>query len=408
MHQRSASAIVFCALLIGVLVAPAGAAFDPNDYDVYKNGVPDVDKVPLPPAPGDNSCWQATAANLLGGAGYGLGGAQGIYNQLTNDLGKNNLGATWNAVNYWLYTYGKNPNSPEFQPNNAYTDVTVKERYAAGLTVVDYNFLLDELKRCQYVGVGFDIPPHCMTLVGGDYENAVPPGSTTKSVWHDSDITQAGGNGNDVYINDFATHFGQWDLATNVFPPPVVDYEQKAQTYTVLCPGLNKPLAAMMNYDVAYFMNDPTKTADWAPGFRVAGEMGSMYPAPMWDPLEPNQTVIIGNEYIKDKYKEVWLLVDYKDRDPNRAEQIILIDDAGKLWSPTSVTDSNDGGQSLYYWELDYQPHMEKIVFPNDAYMTLTDYVKDWDVSTICVPEPCTVALLGMGAMVLFRRRKRA
>jgi hypothetical protein len=133
-----------------------------------------------------------------------------------------------------------------------------------------------------------------------------------------------------------------------------------------------------------------------------------MYPAPIWDPLEPNQTVIIGNEYIKDKYKEVWLLVDYKDRDPNRAEQIILIDDAGKLWSPTSVTDSNDGGQSLYYWELDYQPHMEKIVFPNDAYMTLTDYVKDWDVSTICVPEPCTVALLGMGAMVLFRRRKRA
>lgn len=406
MSKRIAILSVFVLALCG-WAGPAAAqpvAFDPNDYAVYKPGVPDVNKPGVPPMqtdPNDMSCWMAAASNLLGGAGYGTAGAQGIYNQLRNDLGIGNLGCADLAINYWLYTYGKNPASPEFKPNAAYTDVTVVDKSGAGLTLIDYNFLLDELKRCQYAAVLFDYPPHCITLVGGNYANPAAPGQVSLSVWHDSDRDKTP-TGDDVYRNDFVTS-GFWDLYELVGG---VRYEYMAQKYVTLCPGLNKPEEAMKNYDVAWFKQDPAQSGTWTPGFRVAGTEANVYAPPMWDPVDPNRRVTIHNEYLTENYKEVWLLVDYKDRDPNRAETITLLDDKGFQWDPT-VTESNDHGQSLYYWKLDYQPAWETIVFPSDAYSTLDDYVKDWDVATICIPEPATAALLVLGGLAALRRRRR-
>ena len=88
------------------------------------------------------------------------------------------------AISYWLATYGKNPNSPEYMPNLAYTDVTAEYR---ALGVNDYAFLKNELyddpmvaDDAQYVGVMFDYPAHAVTLVGWD-------DNQNQSIWHDSD-----------------------------------------------------------------------------------------------------------------------------------------------------------------------------------------------------------------------------
>jgi len=138
-----------CVLVVGVVVLAAATAagqYQVGNFDVYKYStdgtpIPDVDKA-FHGDTGSNSCWQATAANILGAAGYGIGAgamataqqrADWVYTQLTNDLGTANLGCAHKGINYWLYTYGKNPASPEFMPGNTYTDVTFRMGVPIGL-----------------------------------------------------------------------------------------------------------------------------------------------------------------------------------------------------------------------------------------------------------------------------------
>ncbi len=391
---------IVCAIAVVAFLSGTAAA----DWDVYKS-VPDVNKLDRPEIPGwpdagDNSCWQAVAANLLGGAGYGTGAnpqarADSIYNQLITDLGWGNLGWMERGVNYWLYTYGKNPASAEFKPANAYTDVT-KFYNANGLTPADYNFLLDELERCQYVGVGFDNPAHALTLVGGDRWDGVDPAE--QSVWHDSDRggPGPGGASEETYTNSFTPG---WNL---------VEYPAwNAQQYVTLCPGENKPEYAMNQYDIAYFLTDADdQDGNWHETFREAGTLAATYDDPYW---EMPEVLRVDNEYVEENEKEVWLLVDYIDRVAGRQENIRLVDSAGTEWAPT-VTASADDGQLLFYWDLDWQPDWERIVFPSTDYQYLypagESNVKDWDLSTYCIPEPTTLALFAAGGLALIRRRR--
>jgi len=384
---------------------------------VYKfsqdgNKVPDVDKSPPPLAANDMSCWLGVASNLLAGAGWGNNAsaqqnADVIYNQLTTHFTKLLTGRCELAINWWLINYGQNPNAPDanfYNPTGSYTDVT--HFFAGGgLSAGTYNFLLDELVRCQYVAVSVDTftdVGHELTLVGGNKTNLQtnpPPQVTT--VWHDTDDAPAGDNPmQSVFLNDAQK---TWYIKY----PGIGGNGWLAQDYTTLCPGLHKPQAAIENYDVAWHKDMIPPDGNWVTRFHVAGAKAGTYAQPKWDPLDPNHKVILGNEVIANNYKEIWLLVDYSDRIAGRNEQILLFDDAAHLqWAPT-VTDSNDHGQTLYYWQLDYQPASESILFPSDAYFTLNGNVLDWNVATLCVPEPCAVALILSGAAVMALRRRR-
>lgn len=452
--KRARWIMVLPAILAATLVAtPAIAQPPPNylvgNFDVYKYStdgtpIPDVDKNNFPGHLGSNSCWQATAANILAAAGYGKPvianptaqqRADHIYTQLTNDLGVQNLGCCARGINYWMLTYGKNPASPEFMPENRYTDVTVRSDtqipllpYQAGNNPPgSYNWLLDELKRCQFVGVGLDDPKHCMTLVGGNYWNN-PNGQQdgNKSIWHDSDGAppgQVGPGGGDN--PDTVTHPGMIgalvddDVYTNAIRQgtanwwALADYWSKvpnqtghADYYAILCPGLRKPQDAMENYDIAYYMQADPVDGDNVlndPMFRIAGAMAGQVGGPQF---VDDVTLLVENLFVPEWHKEVYLLVDYIDRVAGRQENITLLSDDGRTWNP-AVTASADDGQLLFTWILDYQPGWEHINFPSNKYSLLDGDVKDWDLSTICVPEPATLALLTLGGVAALLRRRR-
>ena len=329
---RIAACTCICLLLAA---APAAA----QQYDVYKNGVPDVDK----PAP-DQTCWINSAANVLAGGGWGTGAnaqarAVGIRSDLTAHFGTVTPGWSSVAINWWLLNHGLNSGSADYDPNGTYTDVTYMDKR---LTDLDY-----------------------------------------------------------------------WDTGPNVID------EWEADGATLLCPGLTKPDEAMGNYDVAYF-KDMDAAGNLFNNMREAGDKVGVYTfddgnsVPYWEPDTQVHEFYLPNEEVPDMWKEVWLLIDYIDRGHITTPDITIVDDEGTEHYPDSSEWSTDSGQVLLHWKLDDQPAWEKIVFPDASYRDLYDIstglggdVKDWNVATICVPEPISLSLLAMGTMVLLRRRRR-
>ncbi len=433
-HKRIATFLVVGMILVtwSLLAAPVWA--QQQQYDVYKN-VPDVDKPDrdangIWPDPGDMSCWQATAANLLGGAGWGLAAntpqqnADAIYGHMNTHFGWANSGKPEIAINWWLYNYGYNSDqagSGWYQPTKTYNDVTVINRT---LCSFDYDFLLDELERCQYVGVSWEFfDPvldvgfaHCLTLIGGNHvgnPNARPTGNV--SLWHDSDRDV--GNGVLDPVND--------DQYTNTFdlvPPAALPHwhinytaavpQNWALGYVTLCPGEQKPASALENYDAAWH-RDYNAAGSEIQVWRTAGA-NKNWGDPTWDPDATGDytTLEIPNEEIEKMFKMVYLLVDFKDRlydpaDPDGAPDIKLEDDGGNEVLDLIITISADGGQILYEWKMDDQPPFERIIFPNTDYYYLTGDIKDFNIATECVPEPATMGLLVLGGIGLLIRRKR-
>lgn len=118
---------------------------------------PDVDKANLA---GNNSCYLATASNMLAGAGYGDGNsvqarADDIYGDLTGQFGIANSGWTDTALSWWL---SSNHNT---WTNNPYTVVTVfgnkipKNPWANANGARD---IANELRACNFVGLSISWP----------------------------------------------------------------------------------------------------------------------------------------------------------------------------------------------------------------------------------------------------------
>ena len=131
--------LALLALLIGgARVAYAG----PITYWKVVNP-PDVNKLDNPNIPGwpdagDNSCWLASAADLLSAAGYGNGAA--IYGTLTGHYGIAATGFADTALSWYLQNFP--------MAGNPYTIVT---GYFVGLTP---SFIAGEMRRSEMVSIG--------------------------------------------------------------------------------------------------------------------------------------------------------------------------------------------------------------------------------------------------------------
>ena len=162
--------ILLCFALVVLCVSATSCFYmkmDPPD---------DVDKgppAPLPPAV-DNSCWMATAANMLAGAGYGDGitlqtRALDIYNDLitwqtnpNNPTGKADGGWTNTALDWWL---SSNNNT---WPNNPYTVVTVYGNMVR-IPWANPNGARDignELRECNFTGLSISWPTNAVAVGG--------------------------------------------------------------------------------------------------------------------------------------------------------------------------------------------------------------------------------------------------
>lgn len=130
---------------------------------VYMKMLPpaDIDKrLPGPPGGGvDNSCWMATASNMLAGAGYGAGAtldarAEDIYADMVAHYGKGGSGWIDNALDWWLSS------SNNTWTTNPYKNVTV---YGNKTKIPWANtdgamFIANELRSCHFVGLSISWP----------------------------------------------------------------------------------------------------------------------------------------------------------------------------------------------------------------------------------------------------------
>ncbi|MHC4396246.1 MAG: hypothetical protein ACYS1A_11390 [Planctomycetota bacterium] len=131
---------------------------------------PDIDKSAYTQA-NSNSCWLATAANMLATAGYGDGAnlaarADDIYTECLANYG-NISGFTDTALRWWL---GSTNNT---WPENSYDEVSVygnKSKYP-WTNVNGPKYAGDQLRRCNFVGVSISWPDN--TKAGGDGGHAM-------------------------------------------------------------------------------------------------------------------------------------------------------------------------------------------------------------------------------------------
>ncbi len=181
--MKKRSIVLTCLVLIAFTAAAALGDWMKVDP------APDVDKAN---PNSDLSCWLATAANMLAGAGYGDGAtmqerAEDIYGELVAQYGLNNGGWTDTALTWWLNS------SHNTWPGNPYDIVTV---YGNKSKVPWSNsngarFIGNELRRCQMMGLSISWPRNT--------SSGSPGGGHAIACWGDSG-TQAMLSGNPAQV----------------------------------------------------------------------------------------------------------------------------------------------------------------------------------------------------------------
>ena len=131
---------------------------------------PDVDKafIANPALPSDNTCYLATASNMLAGAGYGSGDtvqdrADEIYGEMVAAFGTADGGWTDTALDWWITS------DNNVWPNNPYTDVTVDGNKNPKYPWAEPDGARDignYLRDCDFVGLSFSWPTDDVGVIG--------------------------------------------------------------------------------------------------------------------------------------------------------------------------------------------------------------------------------------------------
>lgn len=161
----------------------------------------------------NNSCYLATASNMLAGAGYGTGSsiqdrANDIYQDMIAEFGVADTGWTDTALNWWLSS------SHNTWTTNPYTVVTVYGSKSPKWPWADADgarFIANQLRECNFMGLSISWPTsgssigsggHAITAWGdssGDETLTVNPSSIRVT---DSDTD----NGGDVQSYTYDTY----------------------------------------------------------------------------------------------------------------------------------------------------------------------------------------------------------
>ncbi|MHC4646465.1 MAG: PEP-CTERM sorting domain-containing protein [Planctomycetota bacterium] len=139
---------------------------------------------------------------------------------------------------------------------------------------------------------------------------------------------------------------------------------------------------------------DPPDT-DWAPTNRTA--------TGVWRLESPsNITIELQNFDNDNPLKEIWMQLTFAAE--NQTEPFVST--SPFYTPPMTLSDKVANGD---YWNVTY--HI--IIEPNPASETIwiqptdcTLYIDEVVIDTICVPEPMTIGLLGLGALALLRKRR--
>lgn len=175
-YRRLVCFCVLACLLVGCNTSPY----------MKMNPPPDADK---PSTSGNNSCWLATASNMLAGAGYGNGNtvqarADDIYANMTAHWGTTARGWTDTAITWWL---GSSHNT---WTNIPYTVVTVYGNKSPAYPWSDANgarTIANELRRCQMVGLSINWPTDAVDTTGAPI---IGSGGHAITAWGDSSLFQ--------------------------------------------------------------------------------------------------------------------------------------------------------------------------------------------------------------------------
>ncbi len=180
------------------------------------NPPPDADK---PGGGVDNSCYLATAANMLAGAGYGDGAnvqarANDIYGDLTTQFGVANGGWTDTALTWWLSSTNNTWTANPYTVVTVYGNKNPKNPWA---NANGARFVGNELRRCQFVGLSISWPSATAGQVG--------TGGHAITAWGDGSASGVlSSNPSDVVVTDSDRDTGgdtqtyAWDAYTNPNP----------------------------------------------------------------------------------------------------------------------------------------------------------------------------------------------